>query len=1411
MSKKAFVPTRPAMPRSKPVRVDPKPPAAQAEKVPRNIIVMIAVPALIVALLGVLYVFWKSGIRNITTGLFPMMGMVAMGALLFSGRLGRGRKISWGELESTRRAYLRELDVDRDEIQKAVCAERKKQEIVHSKPRALGSLIGGPRMWERSRSDADFLDVRLGLGVQHAPDSVLTVKWPDIPYDEELECVTGGALRDFILEQTKIRDIAKVLSLPAEPGYSFVGEDLDQVRALMRSVLCGLAVFHNPKDVKLMVVTRNPELWSWMVWLPHNLHDELFDACGWRRLVFASPQELEATLDSEIAVRDQRLGPWKRPQPLAPSTTPSAMEQASSGGTAAGDVHSAAVGSVGPHWVIIDDNTGSPEAWEGVIGQIGKVGTTVLRVASRVGVGVGFGKEQVFEVVSRPAARKHSGKDNGRGVVIDQAGNDVGVSPILRLGGKFYAHADQLTIPRAYRYARVMARWYPTSASRGADSKTGSAELLRSMGITDARELDVERLWRDRRGRGDEQWCEIPVGTKPNGELQNIIFRAKDFGGMGFHSVVIGTSGSGKSEFFLSEAIGIALTHSPETFNIIFVDMKFDSAAQDILGLPHVAAALSNMGKDERHLAERMRKTIQGEIKRRYELFATVGARDANDYEEIRLAGRDLEPVPVLLVVIDEYLELFNSYPEWIDLIIHIAQVGRGANVFFQLGGQRQDLTSLQKVSHSIAFKIALRAESGDESREVIGSDAAFHLPSKENGHALLKVGPRDLEPFRCFYLSAPFVKPKVKKVTKTVDMTLTEPRLYTWEHQPLDESDRLALAAAAEAEEEPDEFLYHPDGVMKKKLVHVIRETLAQVPHRAPRDLWLPPLETPERVDALVAAYRGKPWYEDYGRNTGLVWPLAVIDIPEESKQQVHSVDALRSNIAVVGTKQRGKTTTLMTLMTSAALMYSPARLSFFCIGGSALEQVSSLPHVAGIVGSSDTEGIVRTLSTLEKLISSREGAFRAAKIDIDEFRERRFGPGATGQGTDPADRYGDVFLVVDDFSDLYASDSTIGDRIVALSSVGLEYGVHVIISASGWIHGQRQNLFQNANVKIQLRLADPTENKMGEGSLEARKAAKRTLNLPGFGLSESLHEMLIGLPQIAVNGQAVSTRDVGAQVAAVAGVDIQDRGLRRLPARIELKTILEQQDQTAAPWSFAFSIGEQHDLGPVPLLLTESPGLAIYGRQGCGKSTTLAAIGEAIMSRFSPEQAQLTIIDPKTGLQNLDRPGYVHGYAYDQDEIDELLTSLARDVLIPRLPPRGLSQEQLRTLKPWQGPRHFVLIDDVQDLRPAVSYPPPAKDPVGSALWKLMENARRIGLHVFTTRNSQNFAQLEMDPWTRFQRAAKVSMLFMDNDPQNKISQKVRAQALPPGRGLLLSSDSAIEGVLVGMPETDVSNRVL
>ncbi|MCV7191759.1 type VII secretion protein EccCa [Mycolicibacterium brumae] len=1353
MSKRGYVrAARVLSPAPPPARVAVAAPLALPEREPRNILLMIAIPALLVGIIGTLVVMYASGVRSLQSGFFPMVGLVAFGAMMFSGRFGRTRKISWGEQEKQRRIYLRQLDEDRDEIQRAATELRNHQLRTHPAPEQLASVIGGPRMWERRSADPDFLDVRLGVGEQQSSDAAVSLQWPEVPIAEELEPVTGGALRDFMLEQSRIRGVAKVLSLRSRPGFSFVGEDAAALRDLTRAMLTSLAVQHSPADLKIMVVTRAPQRWDWLLWLPHNQHDELFDACGMRRLVFAAPTDLEETLDAELHRKGR--GPWAPPSGASPVTIGSPMESPGP--------------SLGPHWLIVDDGAGTPEGWEGVTGQKGMAGITVLRLAARPGVGVGFGAaDERFEL-----------RDG-----------------VLRHRGAFYAKPDLLPETTAARHARALSRWTPlTAAERGERSAGG--ELLRALGIGDPRHFDFERLWAERRGRGDPKWAMVPVGVKPGGELQHIVLRAKDFDGFGFHSVVIGTSGSGKSEYFLSLCNGIALTHSPETFTVIFVDMKFESAAQDLEGLPHVAGSLSNLGKDDRHLAERMRKAINGEIARRYRLFKQAGARDANEYEEMRLAGRQLEPVPILLVIIDEYLELFQHHPDWIDLVIHIGQEGRGCNVFFTLGGQRLDLSSLSKAKSNIAFRVALRAETGEDSRDVIGSEAALHLPSRDNGYALLKVGPRDLEAFRCFYVSAPFVVPKRDAGPRTVDLSFGRPRALSWEHQPLSAADSAALELL-HAPEPPDEFLYHADGFRKQKLLEVIRDAVAALPTRPPHRIWLPPLEDSEPADRLVELWRGRPWREDYGDNPGLVFPIAMEDLPDEHAQRVHVIDAAMDNVMVVATTQRGKSTTLMTLMITAALLYRPERITFYCLGA-ALYPVEGLPQVAAVVSLADAEGVSRTVATLEALVRAREASFKQHQIDIAEFRARRFGPGADGRGTDAQDRFGDVFLVVDNFGDLYEKDMATGDRVIALARQGLSYGVHVMSSASGWLVGQRQALINVSNARVQLRLSNPDETQMGTG-IDHRRAARRVPDRPGFGVTAEGHELLVGVPEIDGPNGRLTTRQVGLAIAEATGAQRVDT-LARLPGTVGLGE-LSRAFTGADPWQVPFALGESL-LAPVALPTASVPNLLVVGRQGCGKTTALAAVAQSAMGRLTPEQLRIVIIDPKTSLIGRVQGPHVSAYAYTADDIDTAFTVLA-DLLAQRLPPSGLTQQELLDREPWAGPHYLVLIDDEQELRPggAVLGKPAASAP----LWPLIERSREIGLHVVAARMPGNWAGVSMiNPLLQRLTAARTPTLFMDNDPSMvKVFGRVSAQQLPPGRGLLVSVEGEMDGVLVGLPD--------
>ena len=179
------------------------------------------------------------------------------------------------------------------------------------------------------------------------------------------------------------------------------------------------------------------------------------------------------------------------------------------------------------------------------------------------------------------------------------------------------------------------------------------------LGIRDARKLDVDRLWSARRTQ-NRLWMRFPIGLDPAGEIVELDLKETSQYGMGMHSVLIGFSGSGKSETIITEVTSLALTHSPETVNVAFLDWKMKSAGIVLERFPHVVASVSNLG-DEMHLVERMLEALEGELDRRGALCAATNCKDLNVYNEKRMVDPSLEPVPRLVVIIDEYQELFGS------------------------------------------------------------------------------------------------------------------------------------------------------------------------------------------------------------------------------------------------------------------------------------------------------------------------------------------------------------------------------------------------------------------------------------------------------------------------------------------------------------------------------------------------------------------------------------------------------------------------------------------------------------------------------------------------------------------------------------------------------------------------------
>ena len=307
--------------------------------------------------------------------------------------------------------------------------------------------------------------------------------------------------------------------------------------------------------------------------------------------------------------------------------------------------------------------------------------------------------------------------------------------------------------------------------------------------------------------------------------------------------------------------------------------------------------------------------------------------------------------------------------------------------------------------------------------------------------------------------------------------------------------------------------------------------------------------METPATADQLVRLLRGKPWDVDYGRNPGLTFPVGIEDRPRQHRQDVHTLDLLGANALVIGGPQSGVTTTLATMMTTAALMYRPERVQFYCVaaGGPSLAAVAGLPHVAGLAPAVDREGVGRIIASVQGIVAEREAVFAKTGLDMEEVRRRKF-----SDKPEPVPvAGGDIVLVIDGWGTFATEFPQYVDHIVALGR-SLGYGIHLVVSHTSYLQGFKQALKPLATERIELRLTDP-----GDSEMNRQLAKKVPRGVPGRGLTKPGMHLLIGVPELGERPDGrVTTRDIGPLIAEVSGVQ-KAATVSRLPESVPFEEV--------------------------------------------------------------------------------------------------------------------------------------------------------------------------------------------------------------------------------------------------------------
>lgn len=1232
----------------------------------------------------------------ITGGLF-MVGMITVGLIMIISQRTGPKK----QLREARERYLDYVEQMRHTVRDLISRQRDNAAWRHPGPAQLLDVVrSNARRWERRPADEDFLVLRFGTGDQPLASPLeLTVDTGPL---NELDPVCLHAAQELQARYAVLHDQPVTVGLRDVGTLSVVGA-YDRTRAVAATLLLQAVALHSPSDLRVAVVRAADHAadWDWVKWVPHAQHPEALDGDVPARLVASSVGSLLDLLGPELERRLDR-------------------HQRGRGQAAEPDSHLLVA-------LDTEDLTGIPH----LVSPDASVPLAALGV----------------HVVALATHRREEPE-----VVDDRL--EVGPEAAVLASRPLPLLLDPLDegLPRAV--ARQLAP-LQVSVEEEAGTLNETVGLPEMLGVDDVAVLDPWATWR-RRPQRDQ--LRVPIGVGATGRPVWLDLKESAHGGMGPHGLVVGATGSGKSEMLRTLVSSLVVGHGPDQLALMLVDFKGGATFAAMDRIPHLAGMITNL-QDDLTLVDRMRDALFGEMQRRQEVLKAAGnLPNVTAYHERLDAGDVSEPLPHLLVIVDEFSELLTAKPDFAELFVAIGRIGRSIGVHLLLASQKLEMGKIRGLESHLSYRIGLRTFSEGESRDVIGVPDAYHLPP-EPGSGYLKVDTTVFERFKAALVSGPYRPPTEgpKEVVPVVPYAAVN-GLGAWVS--------ATVAAEASAGAAPGQDADAPARRGERAVLDVLCDVLEGSGAQPVRPVWLDPLPPVLTLDTLVGHdERGEP-----GTVTAIV---GTADDAGKQRQFPLEWDFTGGggNLVVAGSPASGKSTLIATMMLSMALRYAPGDVAFYCIdyGGGALRGLDGLPHVAVVATRIDPERIQRTINDVLGVLNAREALFK--QHDISSMRDFRR---ARRDGRIPDDVPGDVFLVVDGwatFREEYdALEMVIGD----LAARGLAFGVHVVLSVTQTMQ-VRMRMQPAFGGRLELRLNDSFDSSFDRKLME--KVPKDT---PGRGLTDVAGDIPFHAALPRVDGvQDADDLTTGIQHAVGVVAERWPTGVAKvqvLPTRLAYDELPEVE-----PGSSLVPVGlSEVNLGPAAVdVFGSSPHLLVFGDGETGKTNLLKVMAAGLMKARPPEQLGFVVVDYRRTLLDVVPEEYRLAYATSDEQTGQVAQEIAAAVR-QRLPGPDVTSEQLRTRSWWQGLDVVVLVDDYDlvatttgnPLAPFVEFVPQGRD---------------LGLHLLLARRTGGAARALFEPL--MQRMSDVStpgLLFSGDRSEGRLVGNVSATRLPVGRAL-------------------------
>lgn len=844
----------------------------------------------------------------------------------------------------------------------------------------------GKRLWERRKTDDDFLNIRIGRG--ELP-MVSQIEYPAQHFNME-EDILEHEMRVVAEEKVILQNVPIQVNFLQNYISAIVGNE-QLTYSFVKRLLMMMSILHSYDELKIIVLAEEKDLQQeleFVKYIPHVWDDQ-------KSVRYIATDTGGAYQISEILTGEVE-GDVKKPRELK-----EILKQ-----------H--------PYYVIYALNKRIFDSME------------ILKELMQQEKNCGVSIITAFEDMPKESMLQFHIKSSGFNSVIhlkDSSKKDI----------EF--HMDRFETELAEKSMKKVANTCLKNITQ-AYSLPKMVTFLEMYRAGKIEHLNVTKRWKE---NNPVQSLAVPVGIATDGSPFFLDLHQKY---QGPHGLVAGTTGSGKSEFLLTYILSMAINYHPDEVAFVLIDYKggglagaFDDTEKGI-HLPHLVGTITNLDGSS---IQRSLISIQSELKRRQRLFneakslSDEGTMDIYTYQRLHRNGTIAEPMPHLFIISDEFAELKQQQPDFMEQLISAARIGRSLGVHLILATQKPAGVVNEQIRSNTKFRVCLKVQDKSDSDDMLKRPDAAEL--KDTGRFYLQVGYNEYFALGQSAWSGADYEPKEEVVVRKDESV-----------QVID-SIGQTISEARPAVEKSTAM-----GTQLVAIVKMLTDLSLQQEIKV-RQLWKPALQ--KKID-IEEINDNMPYAEEISCNLGLM------DDPENQEQYPLTYNFERSqHLLIVGESGSGKSTLLQSMVFCLCHTYSPQQINCYILDYSSrmLKRFGVLPHCGAVLLEEDTDLLDAFFELLNGIVAERKRKFSAWGVDNYTAAKQ-------------IENIPLILVFIDNISGLGTSDT--GDqhlyRLQNYMKDGLNYGIKYIVTC-GHLNEMSTRLRQEFGHRLSFHARDKYE----------------------------------------------------------------------------------------------------------------------------------------------------------------------------------------------------------------------------------------------------------------------------------------------------------------------------------------------